>query len=177
MGQNDRPKDPQDIVDWAVKKVTKPPQVKKPIGLDHQQVAAWQLLTCGYSSESVGAMLGVNPATIRKWKQKIVKEFAEMPSIRAAIDATMTMVPKALRVVDKALDGIDSKEKGYRPVAYQAAKDILTANRIFTDRIAMTDDRAKPDHELVVEAERIMAQAKKQLTDDIAVAVGNSDDD
>ncbi len=153
---------------------TKPTDKRDLVNLTHEQVAAWQLLTCGYSSEVVGQMLGVSAVTVRQWKMKIVKEFAEMPSIRAAIDRTMTMVPKALGVVDKAMDGIDIPLPGYRAVAYAAAKDVLTANRIFADRMILTDDRTKSDSELVAEANRIMAEAQKQLEGAIANATGDA---
>ncbi len=157
----------------AAPKPTKSDNPKKTITLTQKQVAAWQLLTCGYTSEVVGQMVGVHPVTVREWKQKIVREMADMPTVRAAIDRTMTMIPKALSVVDKAMDGIDKKVPGARPVAYQAAKDVLTANRIFTDRMAVSDDRNKPDSELVAEAERIMAQAKGKIKDDIGHATGD----
>ncbi len=153
---------------------TKPSDNRQLVDLTHEQVAAWQLLTCGYTSPMVAQMLGVSAVTVRQWKQKIVKEFAEMPSIRAAIDRTMTMVPKALGVVDRAMDGIDIPLPGYRAVAYAAAKDVLTANRIFADRMILTDDRTKSDSELMAEANRIMSEAQKQLEGAIANA---TDDD
>lgn len=151
------------------------PYKRKPCNLTHQQVAAWQLLSLGYTAGVVAQMMDVDRTTVEAWKRKIRVEMAEMPTVRAAIDRTMTMVPKALAVADKAMDGIDIHLPGYRAVAYAAAKDVLTANRIFTDRMVVSDDRNKPDSDLVAEAERIMAQAKQRLTGQLD-AIRDEDD-
>ena len=159
------------------KPATKCNNANRPVELTYEQVSAWQLLTCGYSSFEVGQMLNVHPSTVRRWKQGIVKEMAGMPSIKAAIDRTMTLVPKALSVVDRAMDGLDLRIPGARAVAYAAAKDVLTANRIFSDRMILTDDRAKTDAALMAEADKIMAEAKAkirdELGDDIADAISD----
>ena len=151
------------ISKWAQDQKTQEVDAKrrKRIQLTDLQLAAWQLLSCGHTEEVVSHTLRVGRRTITRWKAKIKAELSDLPTIELGADRLMTLIPKALNVVDECLDGVG--DKATRAVAYQAAKDVLTANHLFTERMAVQDDRVKRDEELIKEGQDLMLKAQGQI--------------
>lgn len=152
-----KPKTADEILKWAEEKRKKAAQ-REQIPFSYKQLSAWQLRRLGYSLAQTAQILNVGITTVKRWDKKVDEDLASMPAVRLAVDAYKTKIPKALEVYDKALECDDIR------VAKDAAKDILTTFNVNVDRKEFrrpNDDARKSDDELIAEAERILAGAKR----------------
>lgn len=124
------------------------------------KIMAWQMRRLGYTVETVAMFLGKGTTTIKRWDKELKAEYADLPGIRAATDMIQTMIPRAARVLEKALaEGLETvhDDKMMR-IALDAATKILITHDILRDKITVErDDVATPDSDLVAEAESIIA--------------------
>lgn len=127
---------------------------------EYKKLACWQLRKLGYTVEQTAQIMELGTTTVKLYDKEVDECYAEMPSVRLAIDKMMTMVPRALGVYNKALEADDLR------LAKDAAKDILTTFKVLTDRIAVEKaDALRTDEELVAEAERIIAQRREAVSE------------
>lgn len=117
-------------------------------------IAAWQYRRLGWPIETTSQMLGISTATVKRYDKTVQDEFAEMPAVRASIDALKIMVPKAVRVYSKVMEKMGTEQD--RRTALAGAKDILNNFKIITEKLE-DDDISKSDDDLIAEAERIIA--------------------
>ena len=128
---------------------------------EYRKLACWQLRKLGYTVEQTAQIMELGTTTVKLYDKEVDECYAEMPSVRIAIDKMMTMVPRALGVYNRALEAPDLR------IAKDAAKDILTTFKVLTDRIAVEKaDALRTDEELVAEAERIIAQRREAVSED-----------
>jgi hypothetical protein len=146
-----------DIVKWAESANGAKAKNERGNPLSQNKLTAWQLRQLGYTVEQVAQILEVGASTVSRWDGAVRKQFADLPTARIAKDRLQSLIPKALRAYDEALGCDDMR------VRKDAAKDILNNFRVITERKETVDDRSRTDDELISEAERIIAGAKREV--------------
>ena len=164
-----KPLTEKQIVAWAESNGKTGDKASKAIGITNWKLTAWQLRQLGYGVEQVAQALEVSEGTVRRWDKQVKEKFAELPTNRIAIDIMQSLVPKAIGVYAKALDGTDMR------IAKEAAKDILTNFKILIDRIVVEDnaDLTVPDKQLIAESGKIVAEAERFIAQSPAAAPGD----
>ena len=132
--------------------------------LKPQEVACWQMRRAGHSIAEVAQYLGIGITTVKRYDNNVKAEFAEMPTVQAAKDHIMTIVPKATKAYEDLVS-----DKQAAPQRLAAARDILITHGIVRNKIEIEDSRLTDD-ELLKEAQRILSvangEAKGQATQD-----------
>lgn len=136
-----------------------PPETKS-TPQDSRKVMAWQMRRLGYSIETVALYLGKGTSTIKRWDKEVRAGFSDLPGIQAATDMIQTMIPKAARMLDKALDEGLKKEASekFMRLGLEASTKVLISHDILKDKITLErSDVATEDSELIAEAKSIIA--------------------